>query len=67
LTRPVVFLDGSFISGTGFLKEAASRAAPRGLADRRLPFVGVTRDVSWCLPKRNNRGALRNAAMLPCS
>jgi hypothetical protein len=28
-------------------------------------FVGVTRDVSWCLPKRNNRGALRNAAMLP--
>jgi hypothetical protein len=32
-----------------------------------FPFVGVTGEVSWCLPKRNNRGALRNAAVLPCS
>jgi len=36
LTRPVVPPDGSFIFGTCFLKEAALRAAPRGLADRRL-------------------------------
>jgi len=36
LTRPVVPPDGSFIFGTGFLEEAALRAAPRRLADRRL-------------------------------
>ena len=64
LTRPVVPPDGSFIFGTDFLKEAAPR---RGLPTADFPFVCVTRDIFWCLFERNDRGALRNAAMLPCS
>ena len=53
LTRPVVPPDGSFISGTGFLKEAALRAAPRGLADRRLS-VGLSdaRDIAGVFPNQ---------------
>jgi hypothetical protein len=43
--------------------------APRrvGLPAADFPLVRVTRDIAWCLPERNDRGALRNAAMLPCS
>jgi hypothetical protein len=59
LTRPVVPPDGSFISGTGFWKKRRRVGLPT--AD--FPFVCVTRDISSCLPKRNDRGAPRNAAM----
>jgi hypothetical protein len=43
--------------------------APRrgGLPAAEFPSVCVTRDISWGLPERNDRSALRNAAMLPCS
>src|SRR5215204_6670317 len=68
LTRPVVPPDGSFIFGTGFLEEAALRAAPRGLADRRLSVrLRDARHFPGVFPEPNDRGALRNAAMLPCS
>ena len=68
LTRPVVPPDGSFISGTGFLEEAASCAAPRRLADRKLPSGCVTRRYFPRLFERQfSSVALRNAAMLPCS
>jgi hypothetical protein len=42
--------------------------APRrvGMPTADFPFVRVTRDIPGVLPKPNGRGALRNAAMLPC-
>jgi hypothetical protein len=67
LTRPVVPPDGSFISAHVFWNKLLY--APRRTARRPVdfPFVGVTRDISRCLPEPNDRGALRNAAILPCS
>src|SRR5215216_8210130 len=43
------------------------RAPRRGLPTNEFPFVCVTRDISGCFLKRNDRSAFRNAAMLPCS
>jgi len=57
LTRPVVPPDGSFIFGTCFLEEAASRAAPRGLAGRRLS-VGP-RDARYCLVSSRTKWSRR--------
>jgi hypothetical protein len=43
--------------------------APRrvGLPTADFPFVCVTRDIFRYLPEPNDRGAFRNASMLPCS
>lgn len=66
LTRPVVPPDGSFISGTVFWKKLRRVRRRAGLPAADFPFVRVARDISARLPRRNDRGALRNTAMLSC-
>jgi hypothetical protein len=43
--------------------------APRRVGLLTADFSVRRRDarISWCLPEPNDRGALRNPAMLPCS
>ena len=65
----------SQVSQRGIAAAVAPPVAQRAAGVRRrlglptpgFPFGCVTRDISWSLPKRNYRGALRKAAMLPCS